>query len=263
MKWDPEDYAVHSDGQLVWARDLMARMKLSGGESILDIGCGDGKVTAELARAVPRGVVVGVDSSSEFILFAREHYPARTHPNLKFEECDARGLAYSRMFDIAFSNAALHWLDDHRAFLAGLARSLKPGGQMTISCGGAGNAEEIASAMDDVVRRPKWREWFADFKFPWFFYSTSDYARWLPEAGFTARRLELIDRDMTRKGKDGLVSWLRTTWMPYTHRLPEDLRPEFLSAAADEYLRRHPLDEDGLAHVPMVRLEVDAYLSAA
>src|SRR5688572_15265992 len=140
MNWNPADYAKNSDAQLAWARELIGKLNLMGDESLLDVGCGDGKVTAELAKIAPNGFVLGVDSSPDFITYARQHYPPDVYPNLHFEQMDARHLHYSRLFNVIFSNAVLHWVDDHRAFLAGCARLLNPNGRLIISCGGAGNA---------------------------------------------------------------------------------------------------------------------------
>src|SRR5207249_1363495 len=81
-QWNPEEYAKHSTAQLAWARELIARLKLRGDESLLDVGSGDGKVTAEIAVALPRGRVVGLDGSSEMAEFARAHYDAGRFPNL-------------------------------------------------------------------------------------------------------------------------------------------------------------------------------------
>ncbi len=76
--------------QQTWARELIAKLKLRGDEHILDVGCGDGKVTAEIARAVPRGSVTGVDASPQMIAFAQKTFPAKKFPNLKFQVMDAR-----------------------------------------------------------------------------------------------------------------------------------------------------------------------------
>lgn len=124
LKWDPQDYAQHSGGQLDWARELIARLHLRGAESVLDVGCGDAKATAEIARAVPRGHVLGVDNNPEFIAFASTQFPASEFPHLEFRRMDARWLAAERRFDVVFSNAALHWVDDHPAFLRGARRLL-------------------------------------------------------------------------------------------------------------------------------------------
>ena len=89
-KWNPADYAANSVVQQTWARELIARLKLRGDEHILDVGCGDGKVTAEIAQAVPRGFVVGIDASAEMIGFARKAFPPSQISNLTFQICDAR-----------------------------------------------------------------------------------------------------------------------------------------------------------------------------
>ena len=131
MKWNPEDYARNSSAQLVWARELISRMAFTGSEAVLDVGSGDGKITAEFARVLPHGFVLGVDSSAEFIAYAAQHYPRSAQ--LHFEQMDARALHIDRKFDLIFSNASLHWVDDHRAFLRGAAAHLHPNGRLILS----------------------------------------------------------------------------------------------------------------------------------
>src|SRR5277367_6388290 len=84
-KWNAAEYAANSTVQQSWARELIAKLHLRGDEHVLDVGCGDGKVTAEIARAVPRGSVAGIDASAEMIGFARKTFPAGRFPNLKFQ----------------------------------------------------------------------------------------------------------------------------------------------------------------------------------
>ncbi len=140
MKWNPADYAQSSDAQLKWAQELQANLNLSAYQSILDVGCGDGKISANFARLVPDGRVVAIDSSPEMIEYAITTYPASQYPNLSFACVGAQHLTFEQEFDLIFSNAALHWVDDHPAFLAGARQALRPGGRLIISCGGAGNA---------------------------------------------------------------------------------------------------------------------------
>jgi len=119
--------------------------------------------------------------------------------------------------------------------------------------------------MDELIRKPHWARYFAAFAFPYHFCSTEDsectafrYERGLPEAGFRPIRLELVEKDMAQQGREGLAGWIRTTWMPYTHRLPQGHREAFISEVVDDYLRERPLDELARSHVQMVRLEVEA-----
>ena len=257
-RWDAEQYSRNSSVQFQWALELIGRLGLKGDERVLDIGCGDGKVTAELARRTPRGAVVGVDSSPQMIAKARAAFPPAKGGGLSFRVMDASALSFNGEFDVAFSNAALHWIKNHHDLLRGVARSLGPGGRLLFQMGGKGNGEEIFALAGDVVRESPWKSYFQGFDFPWGFHGPEEYALWLREAGFAVRRTELIPRDMRQKGRDGLLGWVRTTWMPYTERLPEELREKFLAQAVDRYLAAHPLTPQGEAVVRMVRLEAEA-----
>ncbi len=257
-RWNAADYAANSVVQQTWARELIARLKLRGDELILDVGCGDGKVTAEIARAVSRGGVSGVDASAEMIAFAQKAFPAQKHPNLEFHVMDARKLKSTRRFDIVFSNAALHWVDDHEAILRGIASVLKPGGRLVISCGGKGNAHDAFVALRPEMRMKRWRQFFRRMPKPYFFYSPADYEKWLPRSGFKALNVRLRPKDATYAGAEGFTAWLRTTWLPYVQRVPENVREEFIAAVANRYVTRHPPDAEGRTHVRMVRLEIEA-----
>jgi len=244
--------------QQSWARELIAKLHLRGDEHVLDVGCGDGKVTAEIARAVPHGSVVGVDASAEMIGFARQTFPAAEISNLKFQITDARNISFKYQFDLVFSNAALHWVDDHEAILRGASAGLKPGGRLMISCGGKGNAHDVFLALRPEMRLKRWRDFFRKMPMPYFFYAPGDYERWLPKFGFKIHALKLAPKDATYAGADGLATWLRATWLPFVQRVPENLREEFIAAVTRRYLAKHPADANGQVHVRMVRLEIDA-----
>lgn len=255
-RWDADEYARHSAAQLEWARALLAKLDLRCDEAVLDLGCGDGKVTAELAALVPAGRVLGVDSSRTMLDLARERFGHLA--NLAFAEHDARALPFVAEFDAVFSNAALHWVVDHAPVLAGIARALRPSGRILLQMGGRGNAAEILSTIEPLLAEPPWSEHFAGFSFPYGFHGADEYRGWLRDAGLEPRRAELLAVDMQQPGADGLAGWVRTTWLPYTSRLPEPLREPFIAAVVGRYLAAHPPDADGTVHVAMVRLEVEA-----
>ena len=112
-RWDSRDYELHSSGQRRWARELIAKLSLEGTEELLDIGCGDGKVTAEIAGLLGEGRVIGIDSSESMIALATTRYPPADHSNLSFRLMDAVNMHFDGLFDVVFSNAALHWVRNH------------------------------------------------------------------------------------------------------------------------------------------------------
>jgi trans-aconitate 2-methyltransferase len=260
QRWNATDYAENSSAQLAWAQELIDKLALNGDEALLDIGCGDGKISARIARALPRGRVHGIDLSADMIQLARGKFDGRSHPNLRFQQMDAARIQLARGFDVVFSTAALHWVADHPAVLKGVQACLKPGGRLLFQMGGRGNAAEVYDALLEVVQTSAWGPYLENFAFPYHFLTPEDYEGWLPAHGFRLNRAELIPKDMQHQGPDGFKGWLRTTWFPYTDRLPEDRRDAFLDAVVDRYLAAHPVDAEGRTHVKMVRLEIEADL---
>jgi len=261
--WNPADYAANSAAQLAWARELITKLKLRGNERILDVGCGDGKITAELARALPSGSIIGLDGSMEMLRFAREHFPAKKFPNVEFVHMDARRIQSSEPFDLIFSNATLHWVDDHPAFLRGAAECLKPGGRLIISCGGKGNAQDVFVALRATLRLKRWRSFFRNLTAAYFFHRPEDYEKWLPRFGFQPTVVRLANKEVQFAGGAGLAAWIRTTWLPYTQRVPVAQREGFITDVVDRFAAKHPLDPAGKLTVRMVRLEIDAVKTPA
>lgn len=260
--WNAEDYQSNSQAQQKWARELIANLDLTGAEHVLDLGCGDGKVTAEIARLVADGSVVGVDNSKQMIALAQQTYPQNLHPNLSFQVMDAVDLSFAGCFDLVFSNAVLHWVKHHQPVVDGLYNSLKVGGKILLRMGGKGDAEGIIAVMDELRTANKWARYFTDFEFPFTFHGVDDYHALLRAAGFSIKRVELIPKDMTHDGKSGLEGWIRTTWLPYTGRIPHQQRHEFIEEVCAKYLEKAPLAADGKVHVAMVMIEVEAEKSA-
>ncbi len=265
-QWNAQDYAKSSSAQAIWAQELITKLNLSGDEVVLDVGCGDGKVTAEMARSLPKGFVLGIDSSAEMVEFAIAEHIQPAIANLQFACMDARkidkksfpGKLFHFPFHIVFSNAVLHWVDDQPAFLRGANRVLGWGGKLVTSSGGKGCAVDVVRVFEALIQQSTWQPYFTNFQFPYFFYSADEYAAWLPESSFQPVRVDLVPKDMIHAGKEGLASWIRTTWMPYIHRVSESRREELIEEFLQEYLNHHPLDSHGNSHVKMVRLEVEA-----
>ena len=256
--WDAEEYRTSSCNQKKWALELLAKLDLKGSERVLDIGCGDGEITAAIARRVPRGSAVGIDSSRDMVDLAVTRHPPERCPNISFVLKDAREIDFDEEFDAVFSNACLQWVADHQSVLAGIRRCLRPSGRVLLQMGGEGNAVTVLKAIDDVLKMPRWAAYFEGFTFPYAFYGPDDYRRWLASFGFRAKRVELLPKDMAHAGADAFAAWIRTTWLPYTERVPGSLREEFIDEIAAAHARVRPPDVDGSIHFTMVRLEVEA-----
>lgn len=256
--WNAKDYQQNSAAQQQWARELIAKLKLTGGEDVLDLGCGDGKVTAEIVGQLKTGTVVGVDNSGAMIAFANKKYPASRYPNIEFKLMDARELAFEGQFDVVFSNAVLHWIKDHNPVLKGLYKALKSGGKILLQMGAKDGVALFISALDQVRLSPEWQDYFVDFEFPYGFMSVEEYEAMLLAVGFQINRVELIGKDADHASLEKFKGWIRTTWLPYTERVPEDQRERFINLIAAKYLEIKPLDANGHVHVSMVRLEVEA-----
>jgi trans-aconitate methyltransferase len=260
--WNAADYSKSSPAQQQWAQELIEKLRFSGNERVLDIGCGDGRVTAAIAACVPQGWVTGIDNSPEMIQFAKEHYPNSIHKNLTFARMDACHLEFSEKFDVVFSNAALHWIPDHKPLLAAIARSLCPKGRLLIQMGGKGNAAQAFDALTLLLKNPYWEKYFDGFSFTFGFFGPEEYQRWLVDSGLEQVRVELIPKDMVYPDREAFAGWIRTTWLPWMAQLPNDEQPVFIRALIDQYLSMYPADTDGKIHIGMVRLEVEAKKSA-
>lgn len=257
--WDPKLYSSNSLAQKNWGFELLAKLNFKGNERFLDVGCGDGKLSAEVARNLSKGSVLGIDLSEEMITFARNHYPQEKFPNLTFMWANASELTFDSEFDIVFSNAALHWIKAPEAALKGFWKCLKPGGVFLAQLGGRGNAAEIFKIIDLMLENEKWSYYFRDFMFPYGFYGPEEYGKWLKDAGFSVKRLKMISKDMALQGEKGLFAWIASTWHPYIQQVPQELKDDFINELVTLFVMNYPPDDKGYVHVQMKRLEIEAY----
>lgn len=256
LHWDAADYAANSSAQYQWGSELIAQLGLRGHEDVLDLGSGDGKLTAMIANQLSTGSVAGVDASAQMVALAQQRWGDM--PNVTFAQADAQQLAFRETVDVVFSNAVLHWVPDHPAVLVGMYRALRPGGRIVLQMGGAGNCARFIEAVDRVRATSRWQRFFRDFSFPWSFNTEADYNRWLDEAGLVAHRIDTVHKDMCHDSPEQLAGWMRSTWLPYLQCVPKAERAAFVASVVDAYLRAVPADAAGHTHVDMVRLEVTA-----
>ena len=261
-KWNPADYHEHSYPQYAFALGLLERLRFNGDERVLDVGCGDGKVTAELATRVPRGSVLGIDASPDMIAFARTTFPASAHPNLSFRYGDAAKLTFCHEFDVVVAFASLHWVKDLPTGLRGIKQSLVPGGRFAAQIVAKRHpTAEIKSplhrARKEVMGRPAWRTYFEGFE-QRRAYSTDECERLLRDAGFELRRCAFVTVEVTHQDADALKGYARSTWHRYTDRIPAHKRDALLNEVVQRCIELSPADRSGRIRVRASMLEVDA-----
>ena len=256
--WDAQEYEKHSQGQQKWARELIEKISLKETDNVLDLGCGDGKVTAEISKKLNKGSIIGIDNSVSMIKLAKDRHSKARYPNLSFQEMDAGNLNFSDHFDLIFSNAVLHWVKDQKPVIKGMFKSLKQGGRVLLQMGGKGNADGIVEVLSELQTEKKWSSYFNEFKFPFFFPGIKEYKLLLLDCGFKLNRIELIPKKKDHSGIGDLKGWIRTTWLPYTQRVPEEEREKFIDIVTKNYVKRYSANSAGTINVQMVRLEVEA-----
>jgi trans-aconitate 2-methyltransferase len=223
IQWNPEDYQNNSSHLEKWAFEVLSKLSLQGDEKLLDIGSGDGKVTAAISKLLPYGSVVGIDSSIEMIEFSRSKYNKIDYPKLKFILMDMREIHFEKEFDIVFSTATFHWVTDYLKVLQQIKKCLRTPGRIILQMGGVGNQAALLQTLDDVINKTTWRIYLKDYLFQYGYYSKEDYQAWLKEAGFIEQRIDMITKDNPLKGKEGLCKWVRLAFSPYVQRIPAEI----------------------------------------
>lgn len=256
--WNPQDYAQNSRGQETWARELLTLIDLRPDDVVLDVGCGDGRTTAAIAKSVPNGSVTGVDLSPDMVSHATAQHCRPPVNNLRFAQADAAALPFTDEFSVVFSNATLHWVPDQRAAVRGISRALRPGGRFVAQMGGQGNFADVIGAFEHVTGSARWRDLVRPGELPYRFHAPASYESWLRESRMEIQECRLVTKDMAHETSAAFIGWLRTAWHPYTAGIPLELRDAFLEDTARYYMRANPPDEQGRVHVPAMRLQVQA-----
>jgi trans-aconitate 2-methyltransferase len=226
--WDAATYHRVSAPQLEWAGRVLERLPLRGDETVLDAGCGSGRVTQVLLDRLPRGHVVAVDSSQSMVDHAREALdPSRA----TVFRADLTELELEEPVDAAFSNAVFHWVGDHDALFARLHAALRPGGLLVAQCGGKGNVARFHAAAREVAAEPPYAEHLAGWQGPWNFASAEETRERLERAGFTEVDTWLEPYPVTPPDPTG---FLRAVCLgPHLEQLPEDLRAGYVDAVRE------------------------------
>ncbi len=243
-KWDGQSYDRVSAPMEALGLKVLSRLKLSGGETVLDGGCGSGRITQALSERLPRGRVIALDASPSMVSAAAE----RLGPEADVRVGDLLELDLGEPVDAVFSTATFHWIADHAPLFRRLRAALAPGGQLVAQCGGEGNIVKLRSQAAKVVARAPYAEHFAHFQPPWNYAGPEETRERLLSAGFTAAECWL---QPAPKQPEHPREFLATIVLgPHVQHLPARLREPFM----DDVLAA--LGEPVL--VDYVRLNIDA-----
>src|SRR5262245_46181916 len=235
-EWDAAGYSHISSLQRAMAEEGLALIELNGSERVIDVGCGDGNITAQIAPRVPGGSVIGVDPSRDMIRFAREHFGTGS-PNLRFEVADARSLSFRDEFDLAVSFNALHWIPEQGAALRSIHAALRSGGKAQFRLVTVGARQSIESVVEETRGAPEWRSYFENFRDPFLRLNPDEYAALAEQNGFRVLRLYTQDHGWDFGSRTAFAAFSAVGLVAWTDRLPATDRSRFI----DDVLNRYQL----------------------
>ena len=242
QKWSADAYDRHARFVSDLAEEVLSWLEPRAGERILDLGCGDGVLSARLRDM--GATVVAVDADHDMVRAARER-------GVDAKVMDGQQLPFAAEFDAVFSNAALHWMTNADLVLEGVCRALRPAGRFVAEFGGHGNVAAIVTGMRAVALR---RQGVLELAGPWFFPTPEVYEEMLAKAGFTVKRIGLYARP-TRL-KTGMRAWLGVFRKPFFEQFGR--AAEEAITEVENLLRPSLCDARGNWTADYVRLRVEA-----
>lgn len=253
-EFDGEKYKKASAHQKEWGQSLISKISLSGNETILDLGCGDGHLTKQLSLLVPNGKVLGIDASIGMINTAKKI----CLDNLDFIQMDINDLHFSGEFDIIFSNAALHWIKDHRQLLRNSYAALKTGGILLWEFGSAGNCSNFLNVIQSKISEDKYMDYFRNFDMPWFMPAKSYYEDLIAAADYSDYTITEVNRDKYFNSSNELIKWIdQPCIVPFIECIPDTLKSTFRKEVIEAMLKRTQ-QPDGTCFETFRRLQVYA-----
>lgn len=232
-EWNASEYTRISTLQAAMAEEVLAVLDLEGNERILDVGCGNGKTTAEIAARVPRGAVVGVDASADMIAFAAIH--TALHANLRFAVADARQLPYQHEFDLVVSFNALHWVPEQDQALRSIRATLKDAGLAQLRLVSKGTRKSLEHVLEETRLSPRWAGYFQRFRCPYLHLTSEQYGELAMQSAFTVRRIQVEDKAWDFQSRAAFLAFAGVTFVEWTQHLPESDRLDFAIDVLDRY----------------------------
>lgn len=246
-EWNAEQYAHISELQEVMAQEVLASLSLEGSEHVLDVGCGDGRITAKIAMRVPQGTVLGVDPSQDMIAFAANRFEPTARPNLRFLVADGRQLPFHARFDRVVSFNALHWIPEQESAVRSVLASLRPGGLACLRVVPAGPRKSIEDILEDTRRTARWADYFRGFQPPYVHLEPTEYRQLAERCGFGVLAQRTVSKAWNFQSRPAFLAFGAVTFVEWTSRIPEDRRIPFAEDVLDAY-RTVAADRPGEEH---------------
>jgi len=253
MTWDAKTYHQVSNPQFAWGQKVLARLPLSGDETVLDVGCGTGRLTALLAERLPRGRVIALDRDAGMIEQARLHL-APFGDRVELVVGDATALP-ERAVDAVFSTATFHWVVDHDALFRSVFAALRPGGRLVAQCGGRGNLARILGRLAPILEEPAIAPYFVGARPTWHFAGDDETAARLSRLGFVDVHTSLTPAPTPFESRETFRAFATNVVLGQRLRAIDDdaLRQEVI----ERVVELHAHDDPPFA-LDYVRLDVSA-----
>jgi trans-aconitate 2-methyltransferase len=234
-EWNALGYEKISALQQAMAAETLATLEITDAKRVVDLGCGNGRITAAIASRLPHASVLGVDASREMISYALEHFAVTTFPNLKFAVGDICKLDFEGVFDTVLSFNALHWIPDQGAALATICRMMSEGGSAHLRLVARGERKSLEDVLEETRSSARWAPSFVAFHDPYLHITPEEY-RALAEA----RGLRVIDQYVQDKAwdfgsRDDFFAFASVTTVAWFSRLQPEARPGFLHDVLERY----------------------------
>jgi len=243
--WNAAVYHRVSQPQVNWGRRVLARLEVRGDETVLDAGCGTGRLTAELLERLPNGRVIALDRSASMIEAARAWLAPRFGDRVSFLQADVETIDLETLgtpVDLIFSTAMFHWVLDHPRLFASLYGVLRPGGWLVAQCGGGPNLARLRERADAVLASPPFVPYFAGWSGPWEFADAEVTAARLRAAGFSDVETDVEPAPTTFPDRESFAEFLtNVVFGAHLARMPdEEMRRAFIETLTEQAAEDDP-----------------------